>query len=67
MSSMADQIGPAIDNINLFDELREKTVCVGNEQSRTCGGVGTANGNRQGAAGYGELAHGTRGRVGDDP
>ena len=28
MSSMADQIGPAIDNINLFDELREKTVAL---------------------------------------
>ena len=28
MSSMADQIGPAIDNINLFDELREKTIAL---------------------------------------
>ena len=28
MSSMADQIGPAIDNINLFEELREKTAAV---------------------------------------
>jgi signal transduction histidine kinase/HAMP domain-containing protein len=28
MSSMADQIGPAIDNINLFDELREKTLAL---------------------------------------
>ena len=28
MSSMADQIGPAIDNINLFEELREKTVAL---------------------------------------
>jgi signal transduction histidine kinase/HAMP domain-containing protein len=30
MSSMADQIGPAIDNINLFEELREKTVALEN-------------------------------------
>ena len=28
MSSMADQIGPAIDNINLFDELREKKTAL---------------------------------------
>jgi signal transduction histidine kinase/HAMP domain-containing protein len=28
MSSMADQIGPAIDNINLFEELREKTAAL---------------------------------------
>jgi signal transduction histidine kinase/HAMP domain-containing protein len=30
MSSMADQIGPAIDNINLFEELREKTAALEN-------------------------------------
>ncbi|HEY7319177.1 MAG TPA: GAF domain-containing protein [Candidatus Binatia bacterium] len=28
MISMADQIGPAIDNINLFEELREKTTAL---------------------------------------
>ena len=28
MSSMADQIGPAIDNINLFEELREKKIAL---------------------------------------
>jgi signal transduction histidine kinase/HAMP domain-containing protein len=28
MSSMADQISPAIDNINLFEELREKTAAL---------------------------------------
>jgi signal transduction histidine kinase len=28
MISMADQIGPAIDNINLFEELREKTAAL---------------------------------------
>jgi signal transduction histidine kinase/HAMP domain-containing protein len=28
MCSMADQIGPAIDNINLFEELREKTAAL---------------------------------------
>ena len=28
MSSMGDQIGPAIDNINLFEELREKQVAL---------------------------------------
>ncbi len=28
MSSMADQIGPAIDNINLFEELKEKTAAL---------------------------------------
>ena len=28
LSSMADQIGPAIDNINLFAELREKTAAL---------------------------------------
>jgi signal transduction histidine kinase len=28
MSSMADQIGPTIDNINLFGELKEKTATV---------------------------------------
>jgi len=28
MSSMADQIGPAIDNINLFEQLREKTAAL---------------------------------------
>ena len=28
MTSMADQIGPAIDNINLFEELREKTAAL---------------------------------------
>jgi len=28
MNSMADQIGPAIDNINLFEELSDKTVAL---------------------------------------
>ena len=28
MTSMADQIGPAIDNINLFEELKEKTTAL---------------------------------------
>jgi signal transduction histidine kinase/HAMP domain-containing protein len=28
MSSMGDQIGPTIDNINLFEELREKTIAL---------------------------------------
>ena len=67
MTSMADQIGPAIDNINLFEELKEKTAALEDDQSRTCGVIGTANRNRQGAASYGELAHGARSGVGNDP
>ncbi len=35
MTSMADQIGPAIDNINLFEELSEKTTALEETNQRT--------------------------------
>ena len=67
MSSMADQISPAIDNINLFEELRRENGCVGKDQSRTFGVIGAADGNRRGSQGHGKLTGRSQGRHGYNP
>ena len=56
LRSMCDQIGVAINNINLFEEVREKTAQQVSNQSRASGIARSANAHWRSVARHGALA-----------
>ena len=56
INSMCDQIGVAVENIHLFEQVRSKTAGVGIVQLRTPRGVGAADGNKRDTSGHCQLS-----------
>ena len=55
---MADQIGVAVENINLFEEVKNKTVELEIIQRRIARGAGASDRDGRGARHHQPLAHG---------